>query len=139
MTAVILVIHLFIAIAMVTLVLLQRSEGGALSGLGGGGAGGGLVSGRAAGNILTRSTAILAALFMVTSLTLAIIANQGRDTKSIMEDAPAAEDTVPAAPVEPMAPVAGDEAPASVPAPEAPAGVPVPETSSEAPAAPTAQ
>ena len=63
-------LHLIIAVAMVILVLLQRSEGGAL-GIGGGG-GGGLVSGRGLGNTLTRSTAILAAMFFATSIALTI-------------------------------------------------------------------
>ncbi|MGI9440335.1 MAG: preprotein translocase subunit SecG [Parvibaculales bacterium] len=67
MTTLLLVIHLMIAVAMIILVLLQRSEGGAL---GIGGAGGGLMSGRGIGNALTRSTAILAALFFLTSIGL---------------------------------------------------------------------
>lgn len=78
----ILVIHLLIAIAMIAVILLQRSEGGAL-GIGGGG--GGLMSGRAAGNLLTRSTAILATLFFVTSLGLAIMGNPNAEKGSIME------------------------------------------------------
>ncbi|MDY0242208.1 MAG: preprotein translocase subunit SecG [Rhodospirillaceae bacterium] len=85
----VLVIHLLIAIAMVAVILLQRSEGGAL-GIGGGG--GGLMSGRAAGNLLTRSTAILATLFFVTSLGLAIMGNPNAQKGSIMEGV----DTVPA-------------------------------------------
>ncbi|MBK1663691.1 preprotein translocase subunit SecG [Rhodospirillum rubrum] len=75
MITVILVIHLLIAIAMVTLILLQRSEGGAL-GIGGGG---GFMTGRQAGNALTRTTGILAAAFMTTSMLLALLANKGED------------------------------------------------------------
>ncbi|ABC22688.1 preprotein translocase subunit SecG [Rhodospirillum rubrum] len=75
MITVILVIHLLIAIAMVTLILLQRSEGGAL-GIGGGG---GFMTGRQAGNVLTRTTGILAAAFMTTSMLLALLANKGED------------------------------------------------------------
>ena len=76
MSTVLLLIHLMIAIALVGVVLLQRSEGGAL-GIGGGG-GGGFMTGRSAGNALTKTTAILAACFFVTSLTLSIMATQQR-------------------------------------------------------------
>lgn len=100
----VLVIHLLIAIAMVAVILLQRSEGGAL-GIGGGG--GGLMSGRAAGNLLTRSTAILATLFFVTSLGLAIMGNPNAQKGSIMEGV----DTVPAE----QAPVSGTPSAPSAP------------------------
>ncbi|WP_019643685.1 preprotein translocase subunit SecG [Novispirillum itersonii] len=98
MITVVLVIHLLIALALVGVILLQRSEGGAL-GIGGGG-GGGLVSGRAAGNILTRTTAILATAFFITSLVLAILANNsGSGAKSSIVDVPAQTPAAPAAPV----------------------------------------
>ena len=74
MATVILVIHLMVAATLVGLVLLQRSEGGAL-GIGGGG-GGGFMSGRGAANMLTRVTAVVAALFFVTSISLTLIAQQ---------------------------------------------------------------
>ena len=65
MTAVFLVIHLMLAVGLVTVVLLQRSDGGALGGIGGGGGAaggfGGLMSGRQSANMLTRTTAIIAA------------------------------------------------------------------------------
>ncbi len=61
MFQVLLVAHIIVAAILVILVLLQRSEGGAL-GIGGGGPGG-LMSGRAAGNVLTKSTGILATAF----------------------------------------------------------------------------
>jgi preprotein translocase subunit SecG len=118
MITVILVIHLLIAIAMVALILLQRSEGGALGIGGGGGAGGGgLMTGRAAGNLLTRSTGILAACFMATSMTLAILADGGARTGSVLDAAPAGTaapaaapadgggDAVPSAPTVPSAPL----------------------------------
>lgn len=82
MQTVLLVIHLIIAIALVATVLLQRSEGGAL-GIGGGP--GGMMSARGATNLLTRTTAILAGLFIITSLTLTIIADDGSRARSIME------------------------------------------------------
>lgn len=100
METVLLVIHLLIAIALVGVVLVQRSEGGAL-GIGGGGAGGGMMSARGAANLLTRTTAILAALFMVSSLALAILANQTREPASVLDIAPAAsevENTAPQVP-----------------------------------------
>ena len=85
MTAVLIVIHLILAIAMVFIVLIQQSEGG-IGGLGGGGGGmGGFMTGRATANLLTRLTAVLAALFMVSSLTLAILANDTQDRGSILD------------------------------------------------------
>lgn len=77
MATVLLVIHLMVATALVGLVLLQRSEGGALGIGGGGGAGGGFMSGRGAANLLTRVTGVLAAAFFVTSILLTLIAQQG--------------------------------------------------------------
>lgn len=88
MTTVILVIHMMLAIALVITVLLQRSEGGGLGigGSGGGGGGmGGLMSVRGTANLLTRATAILAAGFMGTSITLAILANNTREPSSILD------------------------------------------------------
>jgi len=85
MTTVLLVLHLLLAIALVVVVLLQRSEGGGL-GIGGSGGGmGGFMSGRATANLLTRTTAVLAGLFFVTSITLAIIAGQGRESHSVVD------------------------------------------------------
>ena len=74
MATVILVIHLMVAATLVGLVLLQRSEGGALGIGGGGGSGGGFMSGRGAANLLTRVTAVTAAAFFVTSILLTLIA-----------------------------------------------------------------
>ena len=72
MTTIILVVHLLIAVALIGVVLLQRSEGGAL-GIGSGGAGS-LFSSRGVANVLTRTTAILAVAFFVTSIALTMIA-----------------------------------------------------------------
>ena len=86
----VLVIHLLLALALVGIVLMQRSEGGALGIGGGGGGGGGLggfMSGRAAANLLTRATAIIAALFIGTSLLLAIMA--GSKKQASLPNAPA--------------------------------------------------
>jgi preprotein translocase subunit SecG len=107
MITVLLVIHLFVAVGLVGVVLLQRSEGGAL-GIGGGGGGGmgGFLTGRGTANLLTRTTAILAATFLLTSLALARLAGGERVTRSIIEEpSPPAADS-PAPPVEPSAPIA---------------------------------
>jgi len=88
MQEILLVVHLILALAIVVVVLLQRSEGGAL-GIGGGGGGGGFMTGRSAGNLLTRSTAILAACFMATSLLLTILAADRTRPSSILDQAPA--------------------------------------------------
>jgi preprotein translocase subunit SecG len=100
MTTVILVIHLLLAIAMVGAVLLQRSEGGGL-GMGGGGGGGGMggfMTGRETANLLTRVTAVLAALFFITSMTLSILAGGDRQTRSILDQPVAEEPAVPQVP-----------------------------------------
>jgi len=100
MQTVLLVVHLVIAVALVGVVLLQRSEGGAL-GIGGGGGGGGFMTGRGAANLLTRTTAILAGIFILTSLGLAILAGGYKAPASIL-DAPAA--TSPSTPTGPAVP-----------------------------------
>ncbi|MEQ8441718.1 MAG: preprotein translocase subunit SecG [Alphaproteobacteria bacterium] len=89
MENILLVVHLMIAIALVAVVLLQRSEGGAL-GMGGGSAGGGMgmFSARGAANALTRTTAILAVCFILTSLGLAILSGSARESESILDSAP---------------------------------------------------
>ena len=89
MQQVLIVIHLLIVIALVGVVLLQRSEGGGL-GMGGGGSGGGVsgfMTGRGPANALTRATAILAGLFFLTSITLSVLASQGRGQKSLIDGA----------------------------------------------------
>ena len=94
MQTVIIVVHLFIVLALIGVVLLQRSEGGL--GLGGGG-GGGFMTGRGQANALTRATAVLAALFFVTSLALAWISSHGSAPRSILErNAPGAPASQPA-------------------------------------------
>jgi preprotein translocase subunit SecG len=83
MTTVILVIHLVLAIALIGVVLLQRSEGGAL-GIGGGGAGS-LFTSRGAANVLTRTTAILAVAFFITSVTLTVLARREHGPASVFD------------------------------------------------------
>lgn len=92
MQQVLIVIHLIIVLALVGVVLLQRSEGGGL-GMGGGGGGGGVggfMTGRGQANALTRATAILAALFFLTSITLSILATTNRAPSTIF-NAPVAQ------------------------------------------------
>ncbi len=73
MENILLAIHLLIAVTLVVIILLQKSEGGAL-GIGGGGGGQfGLFTARGSANFLTRTTAILAACFILTSLLLTIL------------------------------------------------------------------
>ncbi len=102
---VLLVFHVMVAVALVAVILLQRSEGGAL-GMGGGG--GGVVSGREAGNLLTKATAVLGTLFFINSLVLALYGSYGHKTTSILEGAnpPVAPVTSPAVPAGPAAPIA---------------------------------
>lgn len=87
MQTVIIVIHLMLVAGLIGVVLLQRSEGGGL-GIGGGGAGG-FMSSRGTTNLLTRTTAILAAGFFVTSLFLAWLAGYDRKPASIINTSPA--------------------------------------------------
>ncbi|MCX7324925.1 MAG: preprotein translocase subunit SecG [Hyphomicrobiales bacterium] len=106
MQSVLIVIHLIVVIALVIVVLLQRSEGG--MGLGGGGGGiSGFMTGRGQANALTRTTAILAAVFFCTSLILSVLASHNRTPRSILDGAtPTAPATVPGAPSAP-APAGG--------------------------------
>ena len=81
MSTVLLLIHVMVALALVGVVLLQRSEGGAL-GIGGGG--GGFMTGRSASNALTKTTAVLAACFFATSLALSILASRHAPAPTIL-------------------------------------------------------
>jgi preprotein translocase subunit SecG len=88
---VVLVVHLLIALALIGLILLQRSEGGAL-GIGGSGAGGGnIFSARGVGSGLTRATAILAVAFFATSIALTLMATRSGPSRSVFENAPASQ------------------------------------------------
>ena len=81
MQHVVIVIHLMLVLALIGVVLLQRSEGGGL----GIGSTGGFMSSRGTANVLTRATAILAALFFGTSLILSILAGLNRKPTSIID------------------------------------------------------
>jgi len=103
MTTILLILHLMIAAALVGVVLLQRSEGGAL-GVGGGGSG--FMTGRGAANFLTRVTASLAAAFFFTSLVLTLIAARTERPHSIFDapaTAPVAKEPAPSTPATPPA------------------------------------
>ena len=109
----ILVIHGLVSLSLVAVILLQQSEGGGL-GIGGGNAGG-MMTARGAANLLTRSTMILACVFVLTSILLAVLASTSKHGHAI--------DTTLAAPV---TPTAG--------APAAPGGVPLFPRTAPAPA-----
>lgn len=118
MQTIIIGIHLVVVLAMIGVVLLQKSEGGGL-GMGGGG---GFMSSRGTSNLLTRATAVLAAVFFSTSLILSILAGVERRPTSILggsgapgspagTSTPAAPggsllDQFPAAPAQPTTPQA---------------------------------
>lgn len=132
MQTVLIVIHLMIVLALVGVVLIQRSEGGGL-GIGGGS---GFMSARGTANALTRTTGILAALFFMTSLGLGLLTRYEARPTDILDRIPATQGqgngildtlgpaTTPAAPAENGVPNSSEGAatPApSTPAPAAPA------------------
>jgi preprotein translocase subunit SecG len=108
------IVHVFIALALVGVVLLQKSEGGAL-GMGGGGMSG-FMTGRSTANLLTRTTAGLAAAFFVTSVLLVVLSNVGRQPHSVIQDIPAGP-VIPTTPAAPQVP--------SQPAPPTPPAAPL--------------
>ena len=122
MTTVLLLIHVMVAVALVGIVLLQRSEGGALGIGGGGGGGGGFMSGRSAGNALTKTTAVLAAGFFATSLALSILASHQRPAPTILPAGQGGEGGL--TPLQ----IPGAPAPASPQAPEPPAAPQAPQS-----------
>ena len=84
MSTVLLIIQLIISIVLTGLILIQRSEGGAL-GIGGGG-GGGLMSGRSATTSIARMTGILGAFFIINCLALSIVFNMENQNTSLLDD-----------------------------------------------------
>ena len=104
MSTVLLIVHLFVTLALIGVVLIQRSEGGGL-GIGTSQGMGSFMSGRGTANLLTRTTAILAAIFMLLSLTLALM-NRGTagPTTSILDSAPGSVPAAPAPPAKPSVP-----------------------------------
>jgi preprotein translocase subunit SecG len=86
MQSVLIVIHILIVVALIAVVLLQRSEGGAL---GAGGGTGSFMTGRGQANALSRATAILGALFFATALLMSILSSWSRTPHSILGRGPA--------------------------------------------------
>jgi preprotein translocase subunit SecG len=103
MQEVLLVLQIVIAVAMIGVILLQRSSNDGMGLSGGSGGMGSFMSGRASANLLTKTTAILATLFIVNSLVLAIMSSKGPEQSTILErvEKKAAE-----TPVKPAAPAA---------------------------------
>ena len=129
---ILLVAMILISVSLTAVILLQRSEGGAL-GMGGGPSG--FMTARGAGNLLTRATSVLAVLFFICAISLTIAGNFARGSRSVIDaDAVGAiavgneQQTAPAAPAAPtpVAPVAPslDDLEASLPAASAPAPAP---------------
>jgi preprotein translocase subunit SecG len=119
MENVVLVVHLILALCLIGVVLLQRSEGG---GLGMGGGGGGVVSGRAAATALGKLTWIFAIAFIITSLALTVLAAQKSAGTSVLDRLGIEAPVRPAAPAAPAGiegllppPPVGDAAPATPP------------------------
>ena len=109
MSSMILVVHMVLALAIIALVLLQRSEGGGL-GIGGSGGLGSFASPQSTASVLTRATGICGALFFMTSLILGVLAGSQQQSGKLMEalDKQGAAQTTTAPPV----PVAAPEVPA---------------------------
>ncbi|HET6196498.1 MAG TPA: preprotein translocase subunit SecG [Acetobacteraceae bacterium] len=104
MTTVLLIIHLFVTLALIGVVLIQRSEGGGL-GIGSSQGMGSFMSGRGTANLLTRTTAILATVFMGLSLALALL-NHGTTGvgRTLLENPPPASAPAAQAPAPPAVP-----------------------------------
>ena len=100
MQTVVIVVHLMLVAALIATVLLQKSEGG---GLGMGGGGGGFMSSRGTANLLSRTTAVLAVGFFLTSLLLSWLASYDRKPSSVFTGDPAAQ-SQPAGPATPISP-----------------------------------
>jgi preprotein translocase subunit SecG len=117
MIIVVLVIHVMLTITLIGVVLVQKSEGGGL-GIGGGGGMSGFMTGRSTANLLTRTTAFLAAGFMLTSIALAVLYGRQHIAGASILD----EIQTPAAPISAPAPTTPAEpaAPAQPPAPSVP-------------------
>ncbi len=112
MTTVLLIIHLFVTLALIGIVLIQRSEGGGL-GIGTTQGMGGFMSGRGTTNLLTRTTAILGTAFFALSLTLALL-NRGTVAgggRSLLDSPPATAPAPGSAPATTPAPAKGPAVP----------------------------
>jgi preprotein translocase subunit SecG len=108
------VVHALIALALIGVIMLQKSEGGAL-GMGGGGMSG-FMTGRSTANLLTRTTAILAGLFFLISIALVVLSSPTKVQRSIIDQGPS-----PALPMAPAPQAPGAPPPAAPVAPAPPA------------------
>ena len=103
MENVVLIIHLILALGLIAIVLMQRSEGGGLGMGSGGGGGGGAMTGRGAATALGKVTWVLAVMFIITSITLTILAARKASGTSVIDrlgiSAPATEPDAPEAPL----------------------------------------
>lgn len=132
MLSVVVAIHLMLVLALIGVVLLQKSEGGGLVS-----STSGFMTGRGTANVLTRATALLAVGFFITSLALSLLAARGREPVSLIPGGtPAQQAPAPGAPP-PVAPLntgnnglfnqlGGGNAPANAPAHPSPAPAPAP-------------
>lgn len=137
---ILLTVHIIVCVALIAVVLLQRSEGGAL-GMGGGNTG--FMTARGAGDLLTRTTWILGSIFFVLSLALTVLAGQERGASSVVDrikvqgidPSKLNQPTVP----QPAAPAAPSDAPAplTAPTPQVRSPFEAPAAQQTAPAAPS--
>lgn len=128
MTSVLLIIHAFVTLALIGVVLIQRSEGGGL-GVGTSAGMGSFMGGRGTANLLTRTTAVLGTLFLLLALALALLSRGTSGVGgSLLDSGPAAppvSSAVPGAPVPaPSVPPAGSAPAAPSPAAPSPAASP---------------
>ena len=114
MIIVLFIVHVLIALALIGVVMLQKSEGGAL-GMGGGGMSG-FMTGRSTANLLTRTTAILGAAFFATSILLVLLSQTDRRPRSIVDQG----SPIPTAPLIPNLPAAPAVPAPAIPAPAEP-------------------
>lgn len=136
MGSVLLVIHLMVALLLVVLILMQRNSGNALSGLGGGNGADSFLSARGKGNLLTRTTAILATIFFCTSILLSLYyKGETKTTESIADVAPLTQ-TAPIVPEVPDASATEEQPTDSAEAPSVPA---TPSEPAAAPSVPAAE
>jgi preprotein translocase subunit SecG len=112
------VIQALVAAALVCVVLMQRSEGGGL-GMGGGGSPGGLMSARGAADFMTRTTAILAVMFVSLSIVLAVVAVGATSTREIEDTLDRGEQSAPATNPLSSDPLGGAATTGGTPAPPA--------------------
>lgn len=85
MDSILLIVHLFVAVALVGLVLLQQGKGADMGAAFGSGSSQTVFGARGSANFLSRTTSILATVFFITSLTLAYFAGQARQGESVVD------------------------------------------------------